>query len=148
MNPNDPNPPRPASDAPLPDGTHREAAPEPADAPDPLAFQQAALLMLVFRFRGKRSLVASRTLSGRDFVAELRAHAPVLERHYPHRRVSAVEIVSYQHGRFYADPWPGGLRLLARVAPHVVHDPDVEEPKAEAAASEARPPTSPPEPVG
>ena len=124
MTPNDPHPPPHESDDRGSEQALFDVDPDVADAPDPLAFQSAALLLLVFRFRGKRSLVASRTLSSRDFVAELRAHAPVLERHYARRRVSAVEIVSYQHGRFYVDPWPGGLRLLARTAPNVVRDPD------------------------
>lgn len=80
--------------------------------PDPLAFQQAAMLMLVFRFRNRRKLVASRLMETADFVGELEAHLPVLERLYGDLEVSGVEIVSYQNGRFYSDPWPGGLRLV------------------------------------
>ena len=84
--------------------------------PDPFAFQQASMLMLVFRFRGRRKLVASRLMESDDFVAELRAHLPVLARHYRGVEVSGVEVVSYQHGRFYTDPWPDALRLIQRLS--------------------------------
>ncbi|MEX2501520.1 MAG: hypothetical protein WD336_04020, partial [Trueperaceae bacterium] len=102
-----------------PDPTH-DPAHDPAHdlaLPDPLAFQRASLLLLVFRFQGKRTLVASRVMTSSDFAAELRAHVAILERYYGRHRVSAVEVVSYQHGRFYADPWPDGRRLLERLAP-------------------------------
>jgi hypothetical protein len=82
--------------------------------PDPLYFQQASMLLLVFRFRGRRKLVASRLMESRDFVAELEAHAPVLDRFYGDLEVSGVDIVSYQHGRFYTDAWPDGPAWLAR----------------------------------
>jgi hypothetical protein len=82
--------------------------------PDPLYFQQASMLLLVFRFRGRRKLVASRLMESRDFVAELAAHAPVLDRFYGELEVSGVDIVSYQHGRFYTDAWPDGPAWLAR----------------------------------
>lgn len=84
------------------------------ERPDPLVFQQASMLMLVFRFRGKRKLVASRLMESDDFEAELQAHLPVLERLYGDLEVSGVDVVSYQHGRFYTDAWPGGLRLIER----------------------------------
>jgi len=83
--------------------------------PDPLYFQQASMLLLVFRFRGRRKLVASRLMESRDFVAELEAHAPVLERFYGDLEVTGVDIVSYQHGRFYTDAWSDGPAWLARV---------------------------------
>lgn len=73
------------------------------------------MVLLVFRFRGHRKLVASRVMTSRDFEAELAAHAPVLDRLYPGRDVAGVEIVSYQRGRFYADPWPDAMELLARL---------------------------------
>lgn len=85
------------------------------ERPDPLVFQQASMLMLVFRFRGKRKLVVSRLMESDDFEAELAAHVPVLERLYGDLEVSGVDVVSYQHKRFYTDPWPGGLRLLERL---------------------------------
>lgn len=84
------------------------------ERPDPLVFQQASMLLLVFRFRGKRKLVASRLMESDDFEAELTAHLPVLERLYGDLEISGVDVVSYQHGRFYTDPWPGGLRLVER----------------------------------
>lgn len=83
--------------------------------PDPLYFQQASMLLLVFRFRGRRKLVASRLMESRDFPAELAAHAPILDRHYGDLDVSAVDVVSYQHGRFYTDSWPDGAAWLARL---------------------------------
>ena len=83
--------------------------------PDPLAFQQASMLVLVFRFRGRRKLVASRLMESSDFGAELAAHLPVLDRLYGDLEVAGVDIVSYQHGRFYNDPWPGGVRLIERL---------------------------------
>lgn len=85
------------------------------ERPDPLVFQQASMLMLVFRFRGKRKLVASRLMESDDFVAELASHLPVLERLYGELDISGVDVVSYQHGRFYTDPWPGALRLIERL---------------------------------
>lgn len=83
--------------------------------PDPLYFQQASMLLLVFRFRGRRKLVASRLMESDDFAAELAAHLPVLERLYGELDVSGVDVVSYQHGRFYTDPWPDGVRYLERM---------------------------------
>lgn len=83
--------------------------------PDPLYFQQASMLLLVFRFRGRRKLVASRLMTSADFVGELAAHAPVLARLYGDLDVSAVDVVSYQHGRFYTDAWPDGVRCLERL---------------------------------
>lgn len=83
--------------------------------PDPLYFQQASMLVLVFRFRGRRKLVASRLMESSDFETELRAHAPILDRHYGALEVSAVDVVSYQHGRYYTDPWPDGAAWLARL---------------------------------
>ena len=83
--------------------------------PDPLYFQQASMLVLVFRFRGRRKLVASRLMESSDFEAELAAHAPILDRHYGDLEVSAVDVVSYQHGRYYTDPWPDGAALLGRL---------------------------------
>ena len=73
------------------------------------------MLMLVFRFRGRRKLVASRLMVSSDFEAELAAHLPVLERLYGDLEVSGVDVVSYQHGRFYTDAWPGALRLIAQL---------------------------------
>lgn len=96
--------------------------------PDPLYFQQASMLLLVFRFRGRRKLVASRLMESSDFPAELAAHAPILDRHYGDLEVSAVDVVSYQHGRFYTDPWPDGAAWLARLR---------ERPEAPAATNEA-----------
>jgi hypothetical protein len=83
--------------------------------PDPNYFQQASMLLLVFRFRGRRKLVASRLMESDDFADELAAHLPVLERLYAELEVSGVDVVSYQHGRFYTDPWPDGLRCLERL---------------------------------
>lgn len=83
--------------------------------PDPLYFQQASMLVLVFRFRGRRKLVASRLMESSDFEAELAAHAPILDRHYGDLEVTAVDVVSYQHGRYYTDPWPDGAAWLARL---------------------------------
>ncbi|MDZ7706570.1 MAG: hypothetical protein U5J97_01510 [Trueperaceae bacterium] len=80
--------------------------------PDPLYFQQASMLLLVFRFRGRRKLVASRLMESDDFRGELAAHLPVLERLYGDLDVSGVDVVSYQHGRFYTDPWPDALRVI------------------------------------
>jgi len=80
--------------------------------PDPLYFQQASMLLLVFRFRGRRKLVASRLMVSDDFRGELAAHLPVLDRLYGELEVSGVDVVSYQHGRFYTDPWPGALHLI------------------------------------
>lgn len=82
--------------------------------PDPLYFQQASMLLLVFRFRGRRKLVASRLMESRDFVAELSAHAPILDRFYGDLEVSGVDIVSYQRGRFFTDDWPDGPAWLER----------------------------------
>ena len=79
---------------------------------DPLTYQQASMLMLVFRFRGRRKLVASRLMTSADFEAELAAHLPVLDRLYGDLEVSGVEVVSYQRGRVYTDEWPGALRLI------------------------------------
>lgn len=83
--------------------------------PDSLYFQQASMLLLVFRFRGRRKLVASRLMETPDFAAELEAHAPILDRHYGDLEVSAVDVVSYQHGRFYTDTWSDGAALLERL---------------------------------
>tara|TARA_B100000686_G_C15928616_1_gene543148 strand:- start:47 stop:304 length:258 start_codon:yes stop_codon:yes gene_type:complete len=44
-----------------------------------------------------------------DFWAELKYFLPILEKHYRGHEVSMVEIVSYQGGGFYYDPWPHGL---------------------------------------
>jgi|GEM_PF-2661524 len=70
------------------------------------------MLMLSFRFKGTRKVVASRLMSSRDFRAELEAHLPVLDNLYSSYQVSAVEIISYQRGKFYYDPWPEGLKLV------------------------------------
>lgn len=91
--------------------------------PDPLYFQQASMLVLVFRFRGRRKLVASRLMESSDFETELRAHAPILDRHYGSLEVSAVDVVSYQHGRYYTDPWPDGAAWLARLRDRPVRSP-------------------------
>lgn len=80
--------------------------------PDPLYFQQASMLMLAFRFKGTRKLVASRLLIRDDFVAELIEHLPVLDRVYPDWEVSSVEIVSFQKGAFYYDEWPGAMEIV------------------------------------
>lgn len=80
--------------------------------PDALYFQQASLLMLAFKFEGTRKVVASRLLLRDDFVAELLAHLPVLDRVYADWRVSAVEIVSFQKGAFYYDEWPGAMKIV------------------------------------
>lgn len=90
--------------------------------PDPLYFQQASMLLLVFRFRGRRKLVASRLMESADFPSELAAHAPILDRLYGDLEVSAVDVVSFQHGRFYTDPWPDGAALLARLRDRPVGD--------------------------
>lgn len=82
--------------------------------PDPLHYQQASMLMLVFRFRGKRKLVASHMMETPDFVDEIESFAPVLTRHYGAYVVQAVDVVSYQRGGFYTDPWPDGRTLLRR----------------------------------
>lgn len=87
--------------------------PDDPRLPDPLYFQQASMLLLVFRFRGRRKLVASRLMESDDFVAELAAHLPVIERLYGDLEVSAVDVVSYQHGRFYTDAWPDALAVIA-----------------------------------
>ena len=79
--------------------------------PDPLYFQQASMLMLAFRFKGTRKVMASRLMATSDFVGELEAHLPVLDKVYPDYTVNAVEIVSYQRGAFFYDPWPDGLKL-------------------------------------
>lgn len=79
---------------------------------DPLTYQQASMLMLVFRFRGRRKLVASRLMTSTDFEGELAAHLPVLDRLYGELEVSGVEVVSYQRGRFFTDEWKGALRLI------------------------------------
>jgi hypothetical protein len=94
----------------------RDRADEPR-RPDPLYFQQASMLLLVFRFRGRRKLVVSRLMESDDFVAELAAHLPVLERLYGDLDVAAVDVVSYQHGRFYTDPWPDALAWIERLGP-------------------------------
>jgi hypothetical protein len=91
------------------------ARPDEPRRPDPLHFQQASMLLLVFRFRGRRKLVVSRLMESGDFVAELRAHLPVLERLYGELDVAAVDVVSYQHGRFYTDPWPEALAWIERL---------------------------------
>ena len=67
------------------------------------------MLILLFRFRGSRKLVASRLMEGQDFWAELKLFLPILEKHYKGHEVSMVEIVSYQAGGFYYDPWREGL---------------------------------------
>jgi hypothetical protein len=82
--------------------------------PDPLPYQQASMLMLVFRFRGKRKLVASHMMETSDFAFEVETFAPILMRHYGQYVVQAVDVVSYQRGGFYTDPWPDGLILLRR----------------------------------
>lgn len=78
--------------------------------PDPLYFQQASMLMLAFRFKGTRKVMASRLMATSDFVGELEAHLPVLDKVYSDYTVNAVEIVSYQRGAFFYDPWPDGLQ--------------------------------------
>lgn len=80
--------------------------------PNSLYFQQASLLMLAFRFKGTRKVVASRLLIRDDFVAELIAHLPVLDRVYSDWRVSSVEIVSFQKGAFYYDEWPDAMKVV------------------------------------
>lgn len=82
------------------------------DTPDPLYFQQASMLMLLFRFKRSRKVVASRLMASRDFRAELEAYLPILDRYYGSYVVGGVEVVSYQRGGFYYDPWPGGLELV------------------------------------
>lgn len=79
--------------------------------PDPLYFQQASMLMLAFRFKGTRKVMASRLMATSDFIGELEAHLPILDKVYPDYTVNAVEIVSYQRGAFFYDPWPDGLEL-------------------------------------
>ncbi len=81
-------------------------------SPDPLYFQQASMLMLAFRFKGTRKVVASKLMATTDFQTELSEHLPVLEKVYPDYDVNAVEIVSYQKGTFFYDPWPGGMKLV------------------------------------
>jgi hypothetical protein len=78
--------------------------------PDPLYFQQASMLMLTFRFKGTRKVMASRLMATSDFLGELEAHLPVLDQVYSDYTVNAVEIVSYQRGAFFYDPWPDGLK--------------------------------------
>ena len=107
---------------------------EAIDRPDPLYFQQASMLTLTFRFKGKRKLVASRLMESRDFVAELETYLPVLAASYPDHEVSAVEIVSYQKGDFFYDPWRGGLELVE--AWFDTHRSEEEELDAAAAALE------------
>ena len=80
--------------------------------PNPLHYQTASMLILSFRFTGTRKVVASRLMGSLDFKAELEAFVPILERLYGHYRVSAVEIISYQRGGFFYDPWPDGLSLV------------------------------------
>lgn len=70
------------------------------------------MLILLFHFRGTRKVVASRLMESLDFKAELEAFLPILDRHYGHYLVSAVNIVSYQRGDFFYDPWPEGLYLV------------------------------------
>lgn len=106
---------QPRAAAGRPDAERTDAMTDELATPDPLYFQQASMLLLVFRFRGKRKLVASRLMESRDFVAELTAHAPVLERFYGAFHVSGVDIVSYQHGRFYTDAWSDGPAWLAQL---------------------------------
>lgn len=79
--------------------------------PDPLYFQQASMLMLAFRFKGTRKVMASRLMATIDFVGELEAHLPVLDKVYSDYTINAIEIVSYQRGAFFYDPWPDGLKL-------------------------------------
>lgn len=105
------------------------------DRPDPLYFQQASMLTLTFRFKGKRKLVASHLMETQDFVTELEAYLPVLAQSYPDQEVSAVEIVSYQKGDFFYDPWPGGLELVETW--FETHRSEEEELHAAAAALEA-----------
>ncbi|MCH2666757.1 MAG: hypothetical protein MKZ59_02150 [Deinococcales bacterium] len=78
-------------------------------SPNPNDYQRASMLILLFRFRGSRKLVASRLMEGQDFWAELKLFLPILEKHYKGHEVSMVEIVSYQAGGFYYDPWRDGL---------------------------------------
>ena len=79
--------------------------------PDPLYFQQASMLMLAFRFKGTRKVMASRLMETSDFIGELEAHLPILDKVYPDYTINAVDIVSYQRGAFFYDPWPDGLKL-------------------------------------
>jgi len=90
--------------------------------PDPLYFQQASMLLLVFRFQGRRKLVASRLMESDDFAAELAAHLPVLERRYGGLEVSGVDVVSFQHGRFYTDAWPDAVRLIEQLRAGTIED--------------------------
>jgi hypothetical protein len=80
--------------------------------PNSLYFQQASLLMLLFRFKGTRKVVASRLLIRDDFLAELLAHLPVLDSVYSGWRVNSVEIVSFQKGAFYYDEWPDAMKVV------------------------------------
>ena len=90
---------------------HRLDLPD-VETPDPLYFQQASMLMLAFRFVGTRKVVASRLLVQDDFIGELLAHLPVLERVYADWEVAGVEIVSFQKGAFYYDEWPGAMEIV------------------------------------
>jgi hypothetical protein len=68
------------------------------------------MLILLFRFKGTRKIVASRLMESQDFWTELEAFLPTLARYYSRHAISAVEIVSYQAGGFFYDPWPDGLK--------------------------------------
>ena len=70
------------------------------------------MLMLAFRFKGTRKVMASRLMATTDFQAELREYLPILEKTYPDYQISAIEIVSYQRGAFFYHPWPDGMKLV------------------------------------
>ena len=104
--------------------------------PDPLYFQQASMLMLAFRFKGTRKVMASRLMATTDFVSELEAHLPILDKVYSDYTINAVEIVSYQRGAFLYEPWPDGLKLAKAYQQAQGKDVDAE-------GEDARPATDP-----